>query len=331
MNQQLWHTSECSSLNNTDMPEVSSNDELLIEAELSMISLGSERLALRGEIPADAGDAMRVPYMDGNFDSRFTYGYSLVGNILDGPAESTGKRVHVMHPHQRYALVKSADVVYLPDTLTSEAAVLISNMETAVNAIWDAEVVLGDRVLVIGFGTIGILVSHLLSKIPGVQVTIVERDEDRRQLACSIYSGTSSSVEIVSQYSGPPLDLAFNTGYTSEALQLAIDTVGMEGLVVDLAWHGSNEQCLNLGSSFHYQRKRLISSQVSQIPARLSGKWNHASRKSLVLELLHSVDASPIVSRYVNFCDADVFFNRLRESMPAESGVALRYQDTNHV
>lgn len=341
----MWHTATNSCLEQIELPGTTAPDELIVESEYSLISLGSERLVINGGVPAELFNTMRIPYMLGDFDDKFTYGYSLVGRVVDGPAEQMDKRVHLLHPHQHFARVACNDVYFLPDTLDSLTAVLISNMETAVNAVWDSGVGIGDRVLVVGSGTIGILLAKILSGIAGVQVQLAETHTARRQAAQTLFGDQGSSVSVITgagmeagavaeagasastSTSCGSFDIAFNTGKNSDSLQFAINAVAFEGLVVDVAWHGSESVSLDLGGSFHAQRKRLIASQVSQIPASKSRAWTFQSRKDLVVRLLQELDCSGIITEQVVFNRAAHFFNALRLSMPEASGIVLDYQE----
>ena len=196
----LWHTNDTSSLEASPMPVISNSQELIIEATYSMISLGTEQLVLTGGVPTELIKSMRVPYMMGEFNEKFTYGYSLVGKVVDGSVELLGRNVHILHPHQHYAKVSKESVYILPDTLDPLTAVLISNMETAVNAVWDSEVSIGDRVLVVGSGSIGLLIARILSGIAGVQVQVSETGTRRRLFATEFFADKAGTVTVPVSY-----------------------------------------------------------------------------------------------------------------------------------
>ena len=56
---------------------------------------------------------------------------------------------------------------------------LAANMETAVNAVWDARPGPGDRIVVFGAGVVGSLVAWLCDRIPGTSVLLVDPDATR--------------------------------------------------------------------------------------------------------------------------------------------------------
>ncbi|MBX2825391.1 MAG: zinc-binding alcohol dehydrogenase [Gammaproteobacteria bacterium] len=319
----LWHNHQHSWLE-SDADTALTNadrlpDTLVVEAIASQISVGTERLVTSGQLSTDCVERMRIPYMLGSFDQSFTYGYSLVGKVLEGPAEFLGRRVHLLHPHQRYAVVTSADATVIPDALDSDTATLISNMETAVTAVWDAGPAVGDQIVIFGFGLIGTLVAQLLRRIPGLDLTIVEPNSARATLAHESGLKVQPTAGDLAN-----ADLAFSTAAEGEALQQAIDCLRTEGTVVELSWHGSRRVSLNLGGSFHYDRKRLISSQVGRLPAS-QGHWDFKRRKQLVMQLLLECKTLPAVEQRIDFTDTPAFYAQLRKQRPVSRHIVIDY------
>jgi threonine dehydrogenase-like Zn-dependent dehydrogenase len=65
----------------------------------------------------------------------------------------------------------------------AEWAVLAGTVETAVNALWDAAPLIGDRIAVVGGGMVGCSVAALLARIPGVRLQLVDADPARAKTA----------------------------------------------------------------------------------------------------------------------------------------------------
>jgi len=147
------------------LPDIEEGD-CLLEAMYSGVSPGTERLVLSGRVPLSLYESMKCPYMGGDFSFPVKYGYSLVGRVVKGPAPLVGKIGHVLHPHQERCVVRASDVHVLPERVPPRRAALASNMETAVNALWDSEMSLGDRALVVGFGAVGALVARVAAGVP---------------------------------------------------------------------------------------------------------------------------------------------------------------------
>jgi 2-desacetyl-2-hydroxyethyl bacteriochlorophyllide A dehydrogenase len=252
-----------------------------IDTSYSAISPGTERLVFLGDVPNDLFSQMKTAYMGGDFAFPLKYGYSLVGRIIDGSFERIGQTVHILHPHQNRCVVREEDAFPVPDDIPSKRATLASNMETAVNAVWDSGLTIGERALVVGFGIVGSLVARLLSFFPGVEVTIT----DNNPLKLSLAEKMEFDVQSPDNKSNA-FDVAFHASGDPNGLQSAIDSVGFEGRVVELSWYGKKEVSLNLGGSFHSMRKKILSSQVSSIPPQFRSKWDFNKRKSLVFEFL---------------------------------------------
>jgi len=246
----------------------------------SAVSPGTERLVAMGRVPGALEQEMRCPYMGGRFPFPVKYGYSLVGEVMEGPDGLRGRKVHLLHPHQDLCVVRCEDVRPLPEGLPPARATLASNMETAVTAAWDAGVSVGERVLVVGFGVVGSLVARVLGLGPAVELEVVEKRADRRRLAEAMGFAAADAPD------PEPCDVAFDTSGTAAGLQTAIDSVGVEGRVVAVSWFGAQPARLDLGGSFHSRRKRIIGSQVSRIPGALRPRWDAARRTGLVFRLL---------------------------------------------
>lgn len=304
----LWHQLDLtSSLREDWLSEEKEEDSVLVKSLFSMISLGTERLVSMGNVPASLVETMKVPYQQGSLDLPVSYGYSLVGEVITPNHKLTGRKVHLLHPHHDFCRVKEADVFVIPDHIPAQRAVLASNLETAVNAIWDSGVSIGDRVLVAGLGNVGALLSLCLSQMPGIHISVVEKNEERMQWAES--QGFSSFIPADS----PAVDIAFHTTGHAQALQQCIDAVGFEGKIMELSWYGEKEISLQLGGSFHHQRKQLVSSQVGHLPANRTGRWDFKRRKELVFDLLQNPIFDQIPTVVYPFEEAPDLFDRIRK------------------
>lgn len=302
----LWHiTKNQTSIIETNLKSVASN-QLLIKSKYSLISTGTERLVAQGQVPVSLHQKMKVPYMKGHFTFPLKYGYSVIGEVLSEGAWK-GKLVHLMHPHQDYIFADLQSVSCLPKSVPSRRAVLISNVETAVNAIWDSQVSMGDKVLVVGFGMIGSLVARLLSFMPAVEVFILEQDAYRKKVAIEM------GFKLL-DITAPSFDCSFHTSGSSDGLQKCIDVVGKEGTIIELSWYGIKSSTIFLGGEFHYQRKRIISSQVGQIPSHKSHRWDYARRKDLVLQLLSNPVFDEHLTHDLSFENCPVFFQSLKNN-----------------
>jgi hypothetical protein len=273
------------------------DDGCVVRAMFSAVSPGTERLVAEGRVPPALKADMRCPYMGGRFAFPIKYGYSLVGEVTRGPDGLRGRVVHVLHPHQDVCVVRAEDVRPLPPGVPPARATLASNLETAVTAVWDAGVTLGERVLVVGFGVVGSLIARVLSLGPAVDLEIAEKRPGQRVLAESLGFRTSEAG------ANQPFDVAFDASGTAAGLQAAIDRVGLEGRVVAVSWLGAIPARLNLGGTFHSRRKRIVASQVSHIPGPMGPRWDAARRTELVFRLLERAEFGGHIGPAASFAE----------------------------
>jgi NADPH:quinone reductase-like Zn-dependent oxidoreductase len=255
--------------------------DVFVRTLRSGISRGTEALVFRGGVPASQYATMRAPFQDGDFPGPVKYGYLNVGVVERGPAELSGRTVFCLYPHQTAYVVPAQAVVVVPDDVPPSRAVLAGTVETAVNALWDAGPLLGDRIAVVGAGMVGCCIARLLTQIPGVRVTLVDIDPTRADVAGPL--GVDFAL--------PPdaddgCDLVIHTSATSAGLQLSLDLLATEGTVIDLSWYGDTEVNLSLGGAFHSGRLGIRATQVGAISAARRGRRTHAERLALALDLL---------------------------------------------
>ena len=258
--------------------------EVLVRTLFSGVSRGTETLVFRGGVPRSQYAAMRAPFQDGDFPGPVKYGYLNVGVVEAGPAELLGRTVFCLYPHQTRFVVASDAVTVVPEGVPATRAVLAGTVETAVNALWDAQPLIGDRVAVVGGGMVGCCVARLLGLVPGVQVTLVDIDPRRAEVAAALGVGFALPADAAAAAEG--CDLVVHCSASSEGLQLALDLLGAEGTVVELSWYGDAEVRVRLGGSFHSGRLAVRASQVGSVAAARRGRRTHADRLALALDLL---------------------------------------------
>jgi len=255
--------------------------EVLVRTTRSAISRGTETLVFRGGVPVDQHTAMRAPFQEGDFPGPVKYGYLSVGVVEQGPPELLGRTVFCLHPHQTAYVVPAGAVTVVPDGVPPERAVLAGTVETAVNALWDAAPLLGDRVAVVGAGMVGCCVARLLAGIPGVRVTLVDIDPARAATASAL------GVAFARPEDAPAdCDLVVHASASAAGLQRSIDLLAPEGEVVDLGWYGDARVELSLGGAFHSRRLAIRSSQVGAVAPARRARRSPADRLALALELL---------------------------------------------
>jgi threonine dehydrogenase-like Zn-dependent dehydrogenase len=126
------------------------DDEVLVRSLFSGVSRGTEALVFRGGVPANQRETMRAPFQEGDFPAPVKYGYLNVGVVEQGPPALLGRTVFCLYPHQTRYVVPASAVTAVPADVPAERAVLAGTVETAVNALWDAAPLVGDRIAVVG-------------------------------------------------------------------------------------------------------------------------------------------------------------------------------------
>jgi NADPH:quinone reductase-like Zn-dependent oxidoreductase len=255
--------------------------EVFVRTLRSGVSRGTETLVFRGRVPADQREVMRAPFQEGDLPGPVKYGYLSVGVVEAGPSSLLGRTVFCLYPHQSAYVVPVGAVVVVPDDVPPERAVLAGTVETAVNALWDAAPLVGDRVAVVGAGMVGLCVARLLAGIAGVEVTVVDVDPARAAVAHAL----GAAFALPGEATGG-CDLAVHASATSAGLQLALDVLAREGTVLDLSWYGDTEVTLRLGGSFHSSRLAVRASQVGTVSPAQRGRRTASDRLALALRLL---------------------------------------------
>lgn len=255
--------------------------EVLVRTLVSGVSRGTEALVFRGGVPESQYAVMRAPFQEGDLPGPVKYGYLNVGVVESGPAELRGRTVFCLYPHQTAYVVPAEAVAVVPDDVPARRAVLAGTVETAVNALWDAAPLVGDRVTVVGGGMVGLCVARLLAGLPGVEVTLVDADASREPLADALGVGFALPADAPGDR-----DLVLHTSGTSAGLQLSLDLLGADGTVTDLSWYGDTPVELSLGGRFHSARLGIRASQVGEVATARRARRTRADRLRLALSLL---------------------------------------------
>jgi threonine dehydrogenase-like Zn-dependent dehydrogenase len=273
-------------------------DDVVVRTLYSGVSRGTETLVLRGGVPAGQRARMRAPFQEGDFPGPVKYGYLNVGVVEHGPDALRGRAVFCLFPHQTRYVVPAAAVTPLPDDVPPERAVLAGTVETAVNALWDAAPLVGDRVAVVGGGMVGCCVAAVLAGFPGVRVELVDVDPARAAVAAALGVGFATP-----DTAAPGCDLVVHASATDAGLSLSLSLLADEGEVVELSWYGDRAVSVPLGEAFHSRRLAIRASQVGAVSPARRGRRTHRDRMALALTLLADPRFDALVTREVGFAE----------------------------
>lgn len=282
-------------------------DQALVVTHASGISRGTERLVFTGRVPESQWAVMRAPLQQGEFPYPVSHGYAAVGTVRAGPAHLLQRRVFCLHPHHDAFVAPAAMCLPVPDAVPDHRAVLAANMETAVNVLWDARPLVGERALIVGAGVVGLLVAFLLARIPGIDLVVCDLDTSRRDIAESFGARFCTPAETPADR-----DLVVHASASGDGLRLALARCGFEGRVVEASWFGDRSSDLPLGEAFHANRLSLVSTQVSQVAPAMRGRRTHGERLALALSLLDDPRLDALLGPVTRF-----------ESLPETLGTLL--------
>ncbi|MEU6534767.1 zinc-binding alcohol dehydrogenase [Streptomyces sp. NPDC047000] len=278
--------------------------EVLVRALYSGVSRGTETLVFRGGVPAGQYGVMRAPFQDGDFPAPVKYGYLSVGVVEEGPRRLVGRTVFCLYPHQTRYVVPAGAVTPVPDAVPAGRAVLAGTVETAVNALWDAAPLVGDRIAVVGGGMVGCSVAALLARFPGVRLQLVDADPARARIAAALGVGFAAPGDALGD-----CDLVVHASATEAGLTRSLELLAPEGTVVELSWYGDRKVTLPLGEAFHSRRLTVRSSQVGTVSPRRASR-SYADRLALALDLLTDPALDALIT-------GESAFEELPDVMPA--------------
>jgi hypothetical protein len=256
-------------------------DEVVVRALFSAVSRGTEALVFQGRVPASEHERMRAPFQAGAFPAPVKYGYASVGVVEHGPDGLQGRPVFALYPHQTRYVVPAGDVTLIPESVPPARAVLAANLETAINGVWDARPHVGDRITVIGAGTVGCLTAWIAGRVTGCDVEMVDINPARASIARALGvrfaepAAASDAADLVIHASGAPSGLA-----------LALSIAAVEATIVEMSGYGNQLVPLPLGEAFHAKRLTLKSSQVGRVAPAQRARWEPARRMRLAMSLL---------------------------------------------
>jgi hypothetical protein len=288
-------------------------DEVRVKTLYSAISRGTESLVFGGRVPVGEFQRMRAPFMAGDFPFPVKYGYAAVGRVEGGSNALRNNNVFALYPHQTAFNIPASAVVVLPAEVPPRRAVLAANMETALNGVWDAAPGPADRIAVIGAGVVGSLVAYLCGRLPGADVTLIDIDPARAELAGKLGVNFSEP-----RNAKRDCDLVVHASGSPDGLRTALELAGDEATVLEMSWYGDAAVTAPLGGPFHSRRLRLISSQVGRIAPSHRSRWTYGRRLAAAVALLGDPRLDALLTPEVAFGDLP---QRLPGILEAGSGI----------
>jgi 2-desacetyl-2-hydroxyethyl bacteriochlorophyllide A dehydrogenase len=308
------------------VPELGPGD-VVVQAEFSGISAGTEMLAYRGELDPTIPKDAALGALAGSFEYPFSYGYSAVGTVEASRSDvGEGERVFAFHPHQSRFVVPAVDVVPLGDC-DPRAATLFPLVETALQITLDTGIRYRELAVVLGLGPVGILTAVLLAR-SGAVVVGSDPKPWRRETAraCGLEAVDSEELRDIvhAKAHGRGADFVVEATGNPEALAESLGLLSAEGVAIVASWYGAKLVSLPLGAEFHRRRLELRSSQVSTIGGR-AVRWDRERRLETTRALLAELPLSVLASHTFAFERAPEAYAAIDRGDDGVVHVALAY------
>jgi len=333
---QLWFTAPLE-VEVRDVPIAAPGPgEVRVKTCYSAVSAGTELLLYRGEIPQSMALDSTLDHLQQSPGYPVQFGYACIGDVqaIGSGVDATwaGRRVFSFQPHASHFLALPQQLIAVPDDIAAQSAVFLPNMETAINLIQDGQPMMGERVVVLGQGVVGLLLSALLAHYPLASLTAVEGQRSRQQLARRVGVQTVCSPAEAERpaQKEPDLcdaDLIYEVSGHPQALNLAIGLSGYASRIVIGSWYGNKPVSVDLGGEAHRNRLQLMTSQVSTLAPALSGRWDKQRRFDLAWDMIRRIDPSQLVTHTLPLREAPALYQQLHEQQPDIVQTMFHYPD----
>jgi len=307
--------------------------QLLVRTLASAISPGTELLIYRGHVSSTMPLDESLAALGGTFSYPFKYGYATVGEVIelgaDVPARWHRQQVFAFQPHQSHFIATPDALLPLPAGISPQDALFLPNVETAVNLVMDGGPLIGEQVVIFGQGIVGLLTTALLARFPLTNLVTIDPYDLRRQASLTVGAHSSlapAGLDPLQAQLPQGADLIYELSGNPAALDQAITLAGFDSRIIVGSWYGTRPVTLDLGSRFHRQRVRLISSQVSTVAPPLQGRWSQARRLELAWHMLSQIQPARFITHQIQFSQAAQAYRLLDQTPEQAIQVVLQYR-----
>ena len=215
-------------------------------------------------------------------------------------------------------VVVPARIVYrLPDNLSFAEAALLEAVSVALHAVSLVPIAPDSSALVVGAGTIGLLIQQALRAAGCSRIFVADIDETRLKLSeklgatAVLRSGPDLIKNVLALTDGVGVDVVVEAAGFTSAIQSAIDCVKKGGSVI-LVGNVTPEVTIPL--------QKVVSRQI-----RLQGSCASAGEYPRAIELMSKghIDVKPLISAIAPLIDGPQWFERLYAHEPKLIKVVL--------
>ena len=168
-------------------------------------------------------------------------------------------------------------------------------------------------IAVVGAGVVGALVGFLCARVPGAEVTLIDINPARAELARAL------GLKFAKPHSAP-LDCALvvHTSANPAGLATAINIAGDEATILEMSWYGEGTVPVPLGGAFHSRRLKIVSSQVGKVAPSRRATTSYRQRMEQAIALLADARLDALLMPAVPFAELP---QRLPDILDRQNGV----------
>ena len=293
MRQAILKSAERSKLVETAQPSCGES-EVLVRVEACGVC-ASELPQWRdgNEVPAKLGhEVVGVVEHVGDRVAGFTPGQHVTGLFEEGFGE--------------YAVAPADSVLALPDNLRASPA-LGEPLACAVSAARRTHVELGDRVVIVGLGYMGLLMMQLLRLKGAAYVAGVDLREDALAFAKTLgVDETFYPDEVPAQPThsgeGYSSDIVVEATGTQAGLTLAGNMVKPHGVLSILGYHQNGPRSVNM-QSWNYRALNVLNAHERREDYRMD-----CMKRGLALASAHRLELAPLITHTYKLAQVDEAF-----------------------
>lgn len=303
--------------------------EVLIETLYSVLSAGTERANL-----------LAMPNTPASFPAYM--GYCAIGRIAacgNGVTDLVpGDRVIVYHGrHQTHTVMKAEGLVKVRDDVASLDGAFTVIASMSLQGLRKVRLELGESVLVMGQGLLGIFATQLARLDGGLPVVALDFSPERRQLALqlgadAVFAPDDASLKpaLLDLTRGRGMNAIIEVTGSARALEQALELAARQGRIALLGCTRVSDKPIDFYQMVHKPGVSIIGAHNFVRPSVDSypGYWTRQDDYHVLLDLIASgrLQVRPIVSEVVSPVQAAPIYARLAEDPQAPLGIVFDWQ-----
>jgi 2-desacetyl-2-hydroxyethyl bacteriochlorophyllide A dehydrogenase len=300
--------------------------EVLIRTRASLISPGTER-------------AFFLALPNTNASYPLYPGYSNIGEVISlGAGVATlkvGDRVASGTGHASHVIAPAARCVCVPAVVPDDEAAFFNLIAIAMQGIHKARIELGEPVVVLGAGPIGICAMQMAKASGALPVMIVDQDESRLDLALRAGADVAllndaQVVDRIREHAGRDgAAVVIEVTGAAAAILSAFQMAGTRGRVILLGSARGDTDQVNFYRDVHRKGLSVIGAHEITRPQHnsLPGWWTQRDEQQIALKLLAKgrMTVKPLISHRFAWRALAQAYALLESWDPAATGMVINW------